>query len=139
MALIIFPLNDYDSFSTLADAELIVSNMVGDNTSWTGLTDPQKEAYLRQSTLLIRNKIDLPSDLESDLKLGCVHLSVHSIGLDMLNSDGKDNIKRKSIDGAVETEFFTKGQRSNAFPSIVNTLLSQYGLTTDGTFRLERA
>jgi len=138
MGLTVFPLDNYDSFSSLVDADTLIASMVSDN-GWSTLTDPQKEAYLRQSTLLIRTKIDLPDTLEDDLKLACLHLSTYSIGKDMLNNDGKDNIKRKSVDGVAETEYFSKGSASNSFPSIVRTLLYNYGLLPKGTFRMERA
>jgi len=138
MALTVYPIENYDSFSSLVDADVLIGFMVNDN-GWSALTDPEKEAYLKQSTMLMKDRIELPTTLEYDLKLSCLHLSVYSIGKDMLNNDGKNNIKRKSIDGVAETEYFSKASASNAFPYIVRTLLSKYGLMAKNTFRLERA
>lgn len=141
MALIIYPTSGWDSYVSLADAETIVTNNIISPASWNALTNAQKELYLKQSTTLIRLKITDPLTLTtpSDLELATVYLSINSIGIDMMDSDGKENLKRIKIDGAIEKEYFTKSDSSNKFPDIVEALLSQFIYSGSGTFSLNRA
>jgi len=141
MALIIYPTTSWDSYVSLAEAETIASANIINLTAWNALTNATKELYLKQSTTLIRLKIIDPATTStpSDLKLATVHLSVSSIGVDMTDNDGKENIKRIKIDGALEKEFFTKGESSNAFPDIVTALLAQYQYVSTSSFVLTRS
>ena len=146
MALIIYPATGWNSYVSLNDANTIAIDNILNLTSWNALTDAQKELYLKQSTTLIRLKIIDPliaditlTEAPSDLKLATVHLSVSSIGVDMVDNDGKENIKRIKIDGALEKEFFTKGENSNAFPDIVSALLAQYQFVSSSSFSLVRS
>ena len=146
MALIIYPATGWNSYVSLTEAGTIATDNIINLTAWTALTDPQKELYLKQSTTLIRLKIIDPITVDdtltaapSDLKLATVHLSVSSVGIDMVDNDGKENIKRIKIEGAIEKEFFTKGESSNAFPDIVASLLNQYQYTSTSSFVLTRS
>lgn len=141
MALIIYPTTNYNSYVSLADAEILIANNIINHTAWDALTSTQKELYLKQSTTLIRLKIQDPYEdaTPSDLELATVYLAVSSIAVDMTESDGKDNLKRIKIDGAIEKEYFTKSEKSNSFPDIVEALLSQYTYTNSSSFILQRA
>ena len=95
--------------------------------------DTDKEILLRQSTLLIKNKITLPDTLEGDLQLATAYLSNSSVSVEMTTPDGNENVKVKEIDGVVKTEYFTKGSDSNSFPDLVNLLLGQYQIVSTGS------
>lgn len=141
MALIIYPAPLWDSYVSLADAEIIVTNNIISPASWNALTNATKELYLKQSSTLIRLKITDPllSATPDDLELATVYLSVNSIGVDMVDSDEKNNIKRIEISGAITKEYFTKSEKSNSFPDLVQSLLEQYIYSGSGTFSLSRS
>ena len=137
MALIIYPEENYNSYVSVADALTIAGDFITD--SFTALTEAMKEKYLKQSTLLIKLKIDeaLISDV-TNLQLATVHLANYSIGKDMLNADGGDNVQRLKIDGAIEKEYFSKGKKSNIFTDIVASLLGEYGLQSGSVISILR-
>ena len=137
MALTIYPTEDWNSFCSVLDANAIMSAQI-DSTAWTALTEAQKEAYLKQATLLIRLRIQPPDTLEDDLKLATAMLANYSIGKEVTANDGNDNVKRIKIDGALEKEYFTKASSNTEFPYLVSQLLSQYGLVSGSTFKIVR-
>ena len=142
MALIEYPLENYDTFCSLADAEtLILNNIPATQTeAWNALAgDTQKEVQLRQATLLIKNKITLPDTLEDDLKLATAYLANASTGNDVTDDDGSGNVKIKEITGVVKTEFFSPNKSNDDFPNMVTLLLSKYEVVQDGTFTFSRA
>ena len=135
MALIEYPLDNYDTFCSLVDAEaLILANVpTAQHASWDLLADVDKDILLRQSTLLIKNKITLPYTLEDDLKLATAYLANSSVAVNMTTSDGKENVKEKEIVGVVKTVYFSRGQDSNSFPDLVVLLLGKYQITSVGS------
>ena len=141
MALIEYPLENYDTFCSLADAEtLILNNIPATQTeAWNALDDTQKEVQLRQATLLIKNKITLPDTLEDDLKLATAYLANASTGNDVTDDDGSGNVKIKEITGVVKTEFFSPNKSNDDFPNMVTLLLSKYEVVQDGTFTFSRS
>ncbi len=142
MSLIIYPSDSWVSFCSVADADSLLSLNVpsAQRTVWnTPLSESDKEVYLRQATLLIRQQITLPDTLEDDLKLATAYLANHSTDIDMTNEDGSDNVKVKEIVGVVKTEYFSNGESSNTFPDIVNSLLTQYEASASGGFSFSRA
>lgn len=142
MALIIYPTDSWDSFVTIANADTILTNNIPSTqrTLWDALTDTDKEIYLRQATELIRTKITLPDELEDDLQKATSYLANYSVGKDMTNDDGSGNVKVKNIaQTTIKKEYFYAGANSNAFPSNVTALLSQYGYGGANTFVLDRA
>ena len=142
MALIIYPITGYDSFCSVADADTLLSLNVptAQRTIWnTPLSESDKEILLRQSTILIKQKITLPDTLEDDLKLATAYLANHSTNIDMTNEDGNDNVKVKEIVGVVKTEYFGNSESSNSFPDIVNSLLVQFEASSSGGFSFSRA
>ena len=141
MALVLYPNTDWDSYVSIADADALLVKYVLDNAAWTALTDAHKEFYLIQAGNLIRFRITDPLEASTplDLQIASVILANYSIGKDMTNSDGKDNIKILDITGTLKKEYFSKGKTSNAFPDYVSTLLSQYGFVSQSTLVLDRA
>ena len=147
MALIIYPATGWNSYVSLTEANTIITDNVIDPTAWNALADPTKELYLKQSTTLIRLQITDPISLDSsltaapsDLKLATAHLANYSIGVNMVNGDSaKENLKRIKIEGALEKEYFTKGEATNGFPDIVQALLKQYSYAGSSTFQLSRS
>ena len=142
MALTIYPTTDYDSFCSLADADTLITANVpaAQHAAWDLLADPNKEVQLRQATILIKNKINLPGTLEDDLKLACALLANSSTGEDLTDSDGKTgNVKSKEIVDVVKTEYFGRSKSNDEFPNMVNLLLSQYQVKSSSSFSFERA
>lgn len=141
MSLIIYPTDSFNSYVSLADAEILITDNVVSHSAWDALTNTQKELYLKQATTLIRLKIQDPyvDVTPFDLQLATAYLAVSSIAVDMTESDGKDNVKRIKIEGAIEKEYFTKSEKSNSFPDIVEALLSAYVYTNSSSFTLARA
>ncbi len=140
MALIIYPSSGFDSFVTLADATSNLTNNVIDITAWTALTDTKKEIYLRQATLLIKSKIDLDLIVSVDnLELATSLLANHAVGVDITNDTNDGNIKVNEITGVIHKEYFTKGKASNAMPTNVTSLLSEYGFVGSSSLKILRA
>lgn len=142
MPLTIYPTTGYDSFCSLADAEALIAANIpsAQHTAWDAITtDTDKEVELRQATILIKNKITLPETLEDDLKLACVYLANSSVGVNMMNEDGKGDIKSKEIVDVVKTEFFGGKKDSNSMPDMVMMLLAQYEIVASSSFTFERA
>lgn len=141
MALIVYPTDSFNSYVSLADAETLITDNVVSHSAWDVLANAQKELYLKQATTLIRLKIQDPHEDTTpfDLQLATAYLAVSSIAVDMTESDGKDNVKRITIEGAITKEFFTKGEKSNSLPDIIEALLSAYTYTNSSSFTLVRA
>jgi len=140
MSMIEYPTDTWDTFCSLADANAILLNLVPDLTKWNDLTDPVKEVYLRQATLLINQRIEeLPDTLEDDMKTATAYLANHSIGVDMTNEDGTALLKEKDIAGAIKKVWFTPREASNSLPDVVESLLSQYDLKSSGGFSFKRS
>ena len=140
--LIVYPNTDYDTFCSLIDADaLILANVPeAQHLLWDALTDLNKEVHLRQATILIKNKIQLPGTLEDDLKLACAYLANSSVGEDITDGDGSTgNVKVKEIVGVVKTEWFGRSKSNDEFPNLVNLLLSQYEVSSSSSFSFERA
>lgn len=141
MSLIIYPTEDYDAFISVVDCDtLLSSNVIGAQRAlYDDLVDSDKEIYIRQATTLIKQRITMPETLENDLKAATAYLVNYSVGLDMTNADKSSNVKVKNIVGVISTEYFSNGSASNAFPDVVTSFLSQYGLSARSTFSLDRS
>jgi hypothetical protein len=140
MALIIYPLSGFDSFVTLEDTTSNLTNNVIDITAWTALTETVKEIYLRQATLLIKSRIDLDLVVSVDnLELATSLLANYAVGVDITDDTNDGNIKINEITGVIHKEYFTKGKASNAMPTNVVSLLSEYGFVGSGSIKILRA
>lgn len=142
MALIVYPTTEWDAFVSLADCNTILTNTVPSSqlTDWNGLTDTDKEVYIRQATMLINAKITPPDTLEDDLKTATSYLANFSIDTDMQNENDTGNVKVKEVVGVVKTEWFNPSEdKSNEFPDIVVSLISQYYTKASSSFCFKRA
>jgi len=141
MALTIYPNTGYDTFCLLADAETLILNNIpsSQHATWDALLDADKEILLRQSTLIISGRITLPDALEDALQLATAYLANFSAGVNMVDTDGKSNIKVKDIVGVVKTEYFSRSKENNALPDIVEMLLKPYSIVSINSFEFSRA
>lgn len=141
MALVLYPTDGYNAFISLADCNTFLTENVptSQRALWDALTDPDKELYIKQATLLIKNKITLPDTLEDDLQHATAYLANYSVDKDMLNSSNDSNLKRKRVEGVIDKEWFSPTKSDNNFPDIVDLLLSSYGAVSDGSFTFVRA
>lgn len=140
MALIIYPLDNYDSFSTVADADTIITNNVPDSVAWLALTESKKEVYLRQATETVKGSVlCLPDTLEEDLKKATAYTANYSITTPTATDSGKGNVKIKEIVDVVKTEYFY-ATKANSLPDNVVKLLEQYCVVaSDSVFCFTRA
>jgi hypothetical protein len=140
--LVIYPTTNYDSLCSLDSANTIITNyfQASQRARWEALDDADKESLLRQSTLLIEQKVgELPSTLEINLQRATAYLANHSIGKDMTNESNTGNVKIKEITGVVKTEFFNPSEdKSNDFPDIVTSLLAVYDIRNSSSFSFNR-
>jgi hypothetical protein len=139
--LIIYPTTNYDSFCSLTDANTIISLNVPtvQRSLWDAITDDlEKEIYLRQASLIIKDKITPPNTLEDDLKKATAILANHQVGMNVTDKDDSHYIKRKKVDD-LETEYFDMRQPDESIPSFVVSLLKQYEVQTSGSFVFGRA
>ena len=141
--LVIYPTTDYESFCSLTDANTIITNyfQASQRAGWEALDDTDKESLLRQSTLLIEQKVgELPTALETNLQRATAYLANHSIGKDMTNESNTGNVKIKEITGVVKTEYFNPSEdKSNDFPDVVISLLAKYDVSNSSSFSFNRA
>lgn len=137
MALIIYPTTKYDSFVSVNEASSLIEKNVVDSTTWENSN--AQEVYLRQATVLIKSKIDFDLIDDTDnLKLATALLANYAIGTDITNDNENGNLKVKEIVGVVKKEWFGKGKQSNAIPSNIASLLSEYGYSSSNALRLVR-
>ena len=140
--LIVYPTDNWDSFTSLADAETNIANNIpsASRVGWDALTvDADKEIYLRQATTIIRGKITLPSTLEDDLKLATAYQANYSVGIDQTRDNGNGNLKIKNIVGVTEKEWFSPRDSNNDLIDIVDSLLKDYIKASEGSFSFDRA
>ena len=139
--LIIYPTDLYDSFVSVSDATTLISLNVLDIALWAALTDAKKEILLRQATASIKARIETDMvDDTTNLELATALLANYGVSVDLTSDNQSGNIKRKNVVGVIEKEYFTKGSKSNAYPTNVSDLLSGYGYTSGGsTITIERA
>lgn len=138
--LVEYPTTNYDTFSSLTDANTIIAKLVPDTALWDALEDTQKEIYLRQATLIIKNRIaTLPATLENDLKTATAFLSNHSIGKSLADTSDKAYISEKEIVGVVRTKYASPRKSDDELPSLVVQLLKQYSVESSSSFNFDRA
>ena len=141
MAIIKYNLEDWNGFTDVAYCDtFLTENVIGSQrTLYDALSISDKEIYIKQATILINSKIELPDTLEDNLQNATCYLVNYSIGVDMLNADADTNLKKLVIDkSTIEKEFFSQGRGANAFPPIVEMLLKDYGYVTGGSFAFAR-
>lgn len=138
MALVIYPLDGWNSFVTLLEADTIIATYVNDN-GYLALTDPEKEAHLIQSAMLISlcPNIVLPVDTEEQLKNAQCQLTVYNLINDPLAYDPNEKAINKEKVDSLEVGYdvnFKKDPDALTFPPVVMYMLKPYGCKTSGGF-----
>ena len=141
MSLILYPTTGYNAFISLADCDtFLLENVIGSQRAlYDALVDSDKEIYIKQATMFIKQDITLPDTLEQDLQDATAYYVNYSIGVDLVANDKDSNVKVDEVVGVVKTEYFTKSKEVNSLPEICQKLLSQYDVVVDGVFTFERS
>ena len=128
--LIIYPDENYDSFISVATCATLSSRYVIGNEFNKLATDEEKEAILRQSTLMISmcKGITLPATVSKGLEKATMYLANHALEVNMLFYDANDKAIQSETAGAVSMSYF-KGEKdgNETFPPMVLSLLNVYG------------
>jgi len=132
MAIVKYPTDSWNSFLDVAQADLIIGDMVqGDGaTKYANLATPEKEAILIQTAMQMRfcPSIKLPDTLEPELEVAQAYLIVHALEVDMMSYDANGRaITSETVDViSVSYDASKKGLNSD-FPPMVSNILSRYG------------
>ncbi len=105
MALLVYPADPYDSFAPLQTLDDIMTSLVGDN-KFLSLTEPEKEVFYRQATMMIRQcpNIQLPPTGEHNLAMAqAIIASSYSIN-NAVSVDGAE-VKKSQV-GSLSEEYF---------------------------------
>ena len=132
MALILYPLENWDSFASVAAADIIIGGFVTSDgqTAYLALDESGKEAILRQTALQIKlcPNIVLPATLENDLEVAQCYLTIHALTVDMLSFDSNDKaITGERVDTLGVTYAVSKKGSNSDFDTMTSMLLKQYG------------
>lgn len=140
MAIILYPTTDWNGFTTVSDCDTFATENIpiAQRQAYEALQEADKEIQIKNATTQIRLAITLPQTLEKDLQYACNYLAVLTAGIDTLNNENDSNLKSKKIDGVIEKTWFSPNKEPDSFPSIVDSLLGQYGVTSDGSFGFKR-
>ena len=136
MALIIYPLDSWDSFQEVAECTTLSNNYISGNKFASLADDTAREIVLRQTALQIKqcSSITLPDLNELDLLMAQMYLVEQALTVDMIAYDSNDRAITEEHAGAVGVSYDSnkKASSANAFPPMVNDLLRQYGCTKSG-------
>lgn len=132
MALIIYPIDDWDSFISVTDADAMIGGFVESvgQTAYLALDEAGKEAILRQTALQISlcPGITLPDENSSSLEKAQCYLVTHALEVNMMSYDPSDDSVTSETVGEISVSYDTNRKDSNdSFPPIVTSLLSSYG------------
>lgn len=134
MALIIYPAADWNSFITVAAADVIIGGFVSDN-GYLSLDAAGKEAILKQTALQISlcPGITLPAAVTPQLEIAQCYLTTYAMTADMLSFDPNGAaINAESVDViSVSYDTGLKGSAAD-FPPIVQAILKPYGCGKTG-------
>lgn len=140
MALIIYPEDNWNSFISIADADITIGAFVASpgQEKYLGYDDAQKEAILKQTALQIKlcKNITLPDEATYDLELAQCYLTTHALEVNMIAYDASaDSVTAESV-GEISVAYDTNKKDTNdSFPPMVTSILSQYGCkSTSGGF-----
>jgi len=130
--LVPFPQDYWNTFADIANADLIIGDMVqGEGvTKYLGLADPEKEAILIQTAMQIRScpSIKLPTDADSLLNIAQAYLVVHALEVDMVSYDANGRaITSETVDVISVSYDASKRGLNSDFPPMVRNLLNGFG------------
>jgi len=137
MALIVYPATGYNSFVTLAEADLIIEGFTIDH-GYMALDDPAKEAFLKQSAFYIIycDGITLPATAEDDLKLAQCYNATYSITNNPLDQDPNQRAITLEKVGSLRVEYNPYLKKNpSAISPVSATYLKQYGCSMANTSR----
>lgn len=132
MALIQYPLDNWNTFADVASADIIIGGFVASDgqAAYLALDVAGKEAILAQTAMQIKfcPSITLPETNETDLQQGQCYLVVHALTVDMVAYDANEKaITSEAVDSlSVSYDTSKKGSNSD-FDSMTSMLLKQYG------------
>ena len=133
MALIVYPLENWDSFVDETRAIALIGGFVSSagTLAFEALDSTGKEAILRQTALQIRlcPNIILPTDNESNLEYAQCYLTTHALITNMLSFDANDKSISEEHAGEVGVSYDTKLKASDntEFDPMTKALLKNYG------------
>lgn len=140
MGLIIYPADLWQSFTTVLEADLIISTFVESEGKavWGSYTDDApKEAILAQTGLQIKlcPGIKLPDAVTTDLELAQCYLVIHALTTDMLSFDANSKAISEEHAGAVGVSYDTslKADDNMTFDPMTQALLRQYGCSSSNS------
>lgn len=135
MALIVYPLDDWDSFGTLAELDAYVA-LLTTSTTWGDLDDATKEVYYRQSATLIAScqNITLPDDTTEDLKKAQAINAVNITSNSIEEYDPNDRaVTYEKVDTIARAYDANKRSGGLTIDPYAQTFLKQYGCKKSNT------
>jgi len=148
MALILYPVESYDSFISLIDADAVIAKYSVNSSKWLELDEVVKEVYLRIATDRIINAVSTDTTNEygyldsttytaedSCLPKACALIAMNDLDF-LISQEVNPNtgLVQKEKVGDIERTFFhgypqrhITGLNKNPFPSSVTKCLNSYG------------
>ena len=130
MALIIYPLENWNSFLSEIEADGFMVHHP-ENGDWANKTTEAKEHLLKQTASQIRfcKNIKLPEANETDLREGHAHLLLYAARNDLTEFDANNRAVTYEKAGELAQAFDANKKQSSALtiPPMAELYLSQYG------------
>ena len=132
--LVVYPIDGFDSFISLDDANKFIANNSVFNNQWTELSDEKKEVFLRISTRRILDVIDTTL-LNGDTDICLVNASASMAVRDLVFNisagvnENKGAIIKEKVEG-IEVQYYHDSRTSigaldkNPYRDVVNCLNS---------------
>ncbi len=145
MALVIYDATGYDSFCTVAEANTTVASLTLYNTTWTALSDAEKEVYLRIAFRVIVDGFEDITEIENSdcLKEAQALIAVNDLvtGLSA-DTEATTGAVKKQKAGVVEVQYYEPSSDSSGRTVIVPSMampcliaLDWDGNTAEGGFK----
>ncbi len=136
--LIIYPDEHYDSFISVATCTMLSDRYITGNKFASLADDTEREVILRQTALQIAScpNITLPDAVTVELQMAQMWLVEHALTTDMMAYDANDRAITSETVDVLSVSYDANKKGSNGdFPTMVRSLLSQYGcIGTGGGF-----
>jgi hypothetical protein len=122
MALILYPATGADSFISVVDATTVISTLTLHSATWTALTEPDQEVYLRIAYRLIMDGLDTETTPLPDPLPVCVGEAQALIAVQDLvygfsastTTDANGAIKKQKA-GVLEVEYYDTATGTKAY------------------------
>jgi hypothetical protein len=148
MSLTIYPTTDADSFISLADADIVITNNSIQSATWLALSEAEREVYLRIATTRIFNVVSTDTSnedgyldsstyvaSESCLPKATALMAVHDLvyGLSSEINPNTGLVSKEKV-GDIEVNYFhgyidkqANGRKTNPYPGSIIPCLNYYG------------